>query len=113
MNFSLNSLKKFWLTKVPLILALEDDWVISLVKIISSVRSIPFSSNKSFKSCFVFEIVSSTVALSEPFFMTSEPAFAPKAMSIALIKILLPAPVSPVITFNPFEKSTVKSSINM
>ena len=40
-------------------------------------------------------------------------AFAPKAMSIAFIKILLPAPVSPVIIFKPLEKSCSSSSINM
>ena len=45
--------------------------------------------------------------------MTSLETLGAKAMSIALIRILLPAPVSPVMTFNPVSKFAVSSSIKI
>ena len=73
-------------------------------------RVIKYVSHKGLYSEY---IKSSITAFSAHFFITSPETFAPKAISIAFIKILLPAPVSPVMTFNPSEKSTVKSSMSM
>ena len=58
-------------------------------------------------------MTSSTTAFSLSCLITSFDTRGAKAMSIAFMRILLPAPVSPVITFKPLSKLAVNSSIKM
>ena len=85
---------------------------ISLLTISSSLNSIWFSER--ILSILLFPFTSnipSTIDLAAPLRTTSVEALSPSSRPIASINIDLPAPVSPVIIFNPLPNSTRMFSI--
>ena len=101
-------------TITPLMREREPDSVISLeITSSSPIISIPCSSKSSFEKSFSVLSVNSMMARVFPVFMTSLLALAPNARSIALIMILFPAPVSPVMTLKPLSNAISSSSINI
>ena len=102
------------LTSVPLILERTDVGVISFEITISEPQSsMPCSLKNAYKFLLLFSITSSIMAFSEPVLITSFGTLGAKTRSMALIIMLFPAPVSPVIMFKPLSKFAVNSSINM